>query len=147
MAILQQQHAKLAANWIITDLTAVLNREELDITQSKIQPEHLAKLITRIADNTISNKMAREVFAAMWEGEHAGDADVIIEKRGLKQISDTGAIEAMVDEAIAANPAIVEQYRAGRDKAFNSLVGQVMKAARGKANPQQVTDMLKAKLG
>lgn len=147
VAILQQQHAKLAANWIITDLTAVLNREELDITQSKIQPEHLAKLITRIADNTISNKMAREVFAAMWEGEHAGDADVIIEKRGLKQISDTGAIEAMVDEAIAANPAIVEQYRAGRDKAFNSLVGQVMKAARGKANPQQVTDMLKAKLG
>ena len=147
VAALQQQHAKLAANWIITDLTAVLNREELAINQSRIQPEQLAKLITRIADNTISNKMAREVFAAMWEGEHAGDADVIIEKRGLKQISDTGAIEAMVDEAIAANPAIVEQYRAGRDKAFNSLVGQVMKAARGKANPQQVTDMLKAKLG
>ena len=146
VAALNHQHAKLAANWIITDLNAVLNREELDITQSKIQPQQLAKLIARIADNTISNKMAREVFAAMWDGEHEADADQIIEKRGLKQISDTGAIEAMVDEVIAANPAIVEQYRAGRDKAFNSLVGQVMKAARGKANPQQVTDMLKAKL-
>ncbi|MEZ2722325.1 Asp-tRNA(Asn)/Glu-tRNA(Gln) amidotransferase subunit GatB [Paenalcaligenes hominis] len=146
VAALNNQHAKLAANWIITDLNAVLNREELDITQSKIQPQQLAKLIARIADNTISNKMAREVFAAMWDGEQNADADLIIEKRGLKQISDTGAIEAMVDEVIAANPAIVEQYRAGRDKAFNSLVGQVMKAARGKANPQQVTDMLKAKL-
>ena len=124
----------------------MLNREELTIHQSKIQPTQLAKLISRIADSTISNKMAREVFAAMWEGEQDADADLIIEKRGLKQISDTGAIEAMVDEVIAANPAIVEQYHAGRDKAFNSLVGQVMKAARGKANPQQVTDMLKAKL-
>src|SRR5699024_5693815 len=133
VAALNNQHAKLAANWIITDLNEVLNREELDITQSKIQPQQLAKLIARIADNTISNKMAREVFAAMWDGEQNADADLIIEKRGLKQISDTGAIEAMVDEVIAANPAIVEQYRAGRDKAFNSLVGQVMKAARGKA--------------
>ena len=141
---LKQQHAKLAANWIISDLAAALNRADLAIEQSKITPQQLAQLINRIADNTISNKMAREVFAAMWEGE--GDADAIIEKRGLKQISDTGAVEAMVDEAIAANPAIVEQYHAGRDKAFNSLVGQVMKAARGKANPKQVADLLKAKL-
>lgn len=146
VAALNNQHAKLAANWIITDLNTALNREELDILDSKVQPEQLAQLITRIADNTISNKMAREVFAAMWDGEHDADADAIIEKRGLKQISDSGAIETMVEEVIAANPAIVEQYRAGRDKAFNSLVGQVMKAARGKANPQQVTDILKAKL-
>ncbi len=146
-AALGQDHAKLAANWIITDLTAVLNREELEISQSKITPQQLAKLITRIADNTISNKIARDVFAAMWEGEENADADAIIEKRGLKQISDTGAIEAMVDEVLAANPEIVEQYRAGRDKAFNSLIGQVMKAAKGQANPKQVSDILKAKLG
>src|SRR5690606_12120414 len=92
------------------------------------------------------SKIARDVFAAMWEGEHNGDPDAIIEARGLKQISDTGAIGAMIDEVLAANPAIVEQYRAGRDKAFNSLVGQVMKAARGKANPQQVNQLLKEKL-
>ena len=144
---LNNDHAKLAANWIITDLTSVLNRDDLTITESKISAQQLAKLITRIADNTISNKIAREVFAAMWEGEAEGDADAIIEKRGLKQISDSGAIEAMVDEVIAANPDIVEQYHAGRDRAFNSLIGQVMKAARGKANPKQVSDILKAKLG
>lgn len=143
---LGNNHAKLAANWIITDLTSVLNRDDLAITESKINADQLAKLIVRIADNTISNKIARDVFAAMWEGEENSDADAIIEKRGLKQISDSGAIETMVDEVIAANPDIVEQYRAGRDKAFNSLIGQVMKAAKGKANPRQVTEILKAKL-
>lgn len=145
-AALNHDHAKLAANWIITDLTSVLNRDHLAITESKISADQLAKLIARIADNTISNKIARDVFAAMWAGEENGDADAIIEKRGLKQISDSGAIENMVDEVIAANPDIVEQYRAGRDKAFNSLIGQVMKAAKGKANPRQVTEILKAKL-
>ncbi|HLR29021.1 MAG TPA: Asp-tRNA(Asn)/Glu-tRNA(Gln) amidotransferase subunit GatB [Paenalcaligenes sp.] len=137
---------KLIANWILTDLAAVLNRNELSIDESPIRPEQLAGLIRRIADNTISNNMARKVFTAMWDGEEQGNPDRIIEKRGYKQISDTGAIEAMVDEAIAANPEIVEQYHAGRDRAFNSLVGQVMKAAKGQANPRQVAEILRSKL-
>ncbi len=137
---------KLAANWVMSEVSAGLNRHELDITECPVSAESLAQLIRRIHDGTLSNKMAREVFAAMWEGEHGGNADAIIEARGLKQISDTGAIEAMVDEVLAAHPGIVEEYRAGKQKAFNSLVGQVMKAARGKANPQQVNEMLKQKL-
>lgn len=141
-----QGQAKLAANWILGELSAALNRDEIEIADSRVAPKALAALIARIVDGTISNKIARDVFAAMWEGEHNGDPDAIIEARGLKQISDTGAIGAMIDEVLAANPAIVEQYRAGRDKAFNSLVGQVMKAARGKANPQQVNQLLKEKL-
>ncbi|HLR81623.1 MAG TPA: Asp-tRNA(Asn)/Glu-tRNA(Gln) amidotransferase subunit GatB [Paenalcaligenes sp.] len=143
---LQGKEPKLIANWILTDLAAVLNRNELSIDESPIRPEQLAGLIRRIADNTISNNMARKVFTAMWDGEEQGDPDRIIEKRGYKQISDTGAIEAMVDEAIAANPKIVEQYHAGRDRAFNSLVGQVMKAAKGQANPRQVAEILRSKL-
>ena len=146
-AALGHEHAKLAANWIITDLTSVLNRDDLSLSESKISALQLAKLISRIADNTISNKIARDVFAAMWDGEENGDADAIIDKRGLKQISDSGAIEGMVDAVLAAHPDIIEQYRAGRDKAFNSLIGQVMKAAKGKANPKQVTEILKTKLG
>src|SRR5690606_1529529 len=141
-----QGQAKLAANWILGELSAALNRDEIEIADSRVAPKALAALIARIVDGTISNKIARDVFAAMWQGEHNGDPDAIIEARGLKQISDTGAIGAMIDEVLAANPAIVEQYRAGRDKAFNSLVGQVMKAARGKANPQQVNQLLKEKL-
>src|SRR5690606_31499303 len=113
---------------------------------SPVSPEKLAGLLQRIVDGTISNKIARDVFAAMWETP-ASDADAIIEAKGLKQISDTGAIGAMVDEVLAAHPAIVEEYRAGKQKAFNSLVGQVMKLAKGKANPQQVNDLLKQKLG
>src|SRR5690606_5221281 len=109
-------------------------------------PEQLAALIARIIDGTISNQMARDVFGAMSAGEHEGKPDAIIEARGLKQISDSGAIGAMIDEVLAAHPAIVEEYRAGKQKAFNSLVGQVMKAAKGKANPQQVNELLKEKL-
>ncbi len=139
--------AKLAANWILGEVSAALNRQELDIAQCPVKPEALAALINRIIDGTLSNKIARDVFAALWEGEHGGDADAIIEARGLKQINDTGAIAAMIDDVLAANPAIVEEYRAGKQKAFNSLVGQVMKAAKGKANPQQVNDLLKEKLG
>lgn len=146
-AALNNAQAKLAANWVLGELAAALNREEIELSASKVSPEQLAKLISRIADNTISNKIARDVFQAMWAGEEQGDADRIIDSKGLKQISDVGAIAAMVDEVIAANPATVEEYRSGRDKAFNSLVGQVMKAARGKANPKQVTDLLKEKLG
>ncbi|MNX58540.1 Aspartyl/glutamyl-tRNA(Asn/Gln) amidotransferase subunit B [compost metagenome] len=138
--------AKLAANWVMGEVAAALNKEEKDIADSPVQAPALAALIGRIIDGTISNKIAREVFGAMWAGENGGDADAIIDARGLKQISDTGAIGAMIDEVLAANPAIVEEYRAGKQKAFNSLVGQIMKAARGKANPQQVNDLLKQKL-
>src|SRR5690625_5633956 len=144
---LPADQAKLAANWILSELLAALNRNELAITESPVKPEQLAALINRIIDGTISNKIAREVFEAMWGGEENANPDIIIEKRGLKQITDSGAIEALVDEALANNPKIVEQYRAGRDRAFNSLVGQVMKAAKGKANPKQVADLLKQKLG
>lgn len=146
-ALVGAANAKLAANWISGELAAALNREELDISNAKVNPEQLSKLLLRIADSTISNKIARDVFQAMWEGDHNGDADAIIEAKGLKQINDSGAIEAMIDEVIAANPDIVEQFRAGKDKAFNSLIGQVMKVAKGKANPGQVSSILKAKLG
>lgn len=145
-AALPQGQAKLAANWILGELAAALNRDEHELAQCPITPQRLAELIQRIIDGTISNKIARDVFAAMWEGEAGGSPDAIIEARGLKQISDSGAIGAMIDEVLAAHPAIVEEYRAGRQKAFNSLVGQVMKAAKGKANPQQVNQLLKEKL-
>ncbi|WMD19496.1 Asp-tRNA(Asn)/Glu-tRNA(Gln) amidotransferase subunit GatB [Achromobacter seleniivolatilans] len=138
--------AKLAANWVMGEVAAALNKDEKAIADSPVQAPALAALITRIIDGTISNKMAREVFGAMWAGENGGEPDAIIDARGLKQISDTGAIGAMIDEVLAANPAIVEEYRAGKQKAFNSLVGQIMKAGRGKANPQQVNDLLKQKL-
>ena len=138
--------AKLAANWILGEVSAALNRQELDIAQCPVKPEALAALINRIIDGTLSNKIARDVFAALWEGEHGGDADAIIEARGLKQITDTGAIEALVDEVLAANPGNVDEFKAGKEKALNALVGQIMKAAKGKANPQQVNDLLKKKL-
>ncbi|NYE25571.1 Asp-tRNA(Asn)/Glu-tRNA(Gln) amidotransferase subunit GatB [Pigmentiphaga litoralis] len=138
--------AKLAANWVMGELAAALNRDERDVADSPVTPAQLAKLITRIADGTISNKIAREVFGAIWAGENGGDADAIIDARGLRQISDTGAIGKMIDDVLAANPAIVAEYRAGKEKAFNSLVGQIMKAAKGKANPTQVNELLKQKL-
>src|SRR5690606_35463575 len=144
---LPEGQAKLGANWVLGGLAAALNREEREPADSPIPPARLAALISRIIDGTVSNKIARDVFAAMWDGEHGGDPDAIIEARGLKQISDTGAIGAMIDDVLAAHPAIVEEFRAGKQKAFNSLVGQVMKAAKGKANPQQVNDLLKEKLG
>ncbi|KAB0615667.1 Asp-tRNA(Asn)/Glu-tRNA(Gln) amidotransferase subunit GatB [Castellaniella defragrans] len=145
-AALPADQAKQAANWILGELSAALNRDGLDIGASPVSPRRLAALIARVLDGTISTKIARDVFAAMWTGESGGDPDTIIESRGLRQISDTGAIEAMIDTVLAANPAIVEEYRAGKQKAFNSLVGQVMKAAKGKANPQQVNEILKRKL-
>jgi aspartyl-tRNA(Asn)/glutamyl-tRNA(Gln) amidotransferase subunit B len=137
--------AKHVANWMNGELASALNKAELDFTQSPISPESLAGLLRRIADNTLSNKLAKEVFAAMWAGE--GEADAIIEAKGLKQMSDTGEIEKIVDEVLVANPKSVEEFRAGKDKAFNALVGQVMKATKGKANPAQVNEILKAKLG
>ena len=114
-----------------------------------MQPAQLAGLLKRIADGTISGKIAKDVFDAMWGGEASGEdaADAIIAKKGLTQISDTGAIEKIVDDVIAANPAVVGEFRAGKEKAFNSLVGKVMAASKGKANPAQVNAILKKKLG
>ena len=138
--------AKLAANWLMGEVSATLNREEKDIAQCPVTAPTLAALLKRILDNTVSNKIARDVFAAMWAGEENGQPDAIIAAKGLTQINDSGAIEAMIDAVLAEQAAIVAEYRAGKQKAFNSLVGQIMKAAKGKANPQQVNDLLKAKL-
>ncbi len=138
--------AKLAANWMMGEVSATLNREEKTITECPVSAKMLGGLLVRIIDGTISNKIARDVFAAMWLGEHDGQADAIIQAKGLTQINDTGAISAMIDAVLAEQAAIVAEYRAGKQKAFNSLVGQIMKAAKGKANPQQVNDLLKAKL-
>ncbi len=137
--------AKLCANWLMGELSARLNREQIDLARAPIGAAQLAALLKRITDGTLSGKMAKDVFDAMWNGE--GTADAVIAARGLAQISDTGAIAAIVDEVIAANPKSVEEFRAGKEKAFNALVGQVMKASKGKANPQQVNDLLRARLG
>ena len=135
---------KLCANWLMGEVSARLNREQIGLGAAPVSAQALAGLLARIADGTLSGKMAKEVFDAMWE---SGDsADALIEQRGLKQISDGGAIEAMVDDVLAANPKSVAEFRSGKDKAFNALVGQVMKAARGKANPAQVNEVLRRKL-
>ena len=135
---------KQCANWIAGNLSARLNEEGLDIAQSRIVSTQLRGLVDRIVDGTISGKIAKDVFEAMWAGEE--DADSVIAARGLKQISDSGEIERIVDGVIAANPQQAADYRGGKEKAFNSLVGQVMKATKGKANPQQVSEILKRKL-
>ncbi len=132
------------ANWITGALSARLNDEGLDINASRITPAQLRALAARISDGTLSGKMAKEVFDAVWAGE--GDPDAIIAKRGLKQISGSSELEKICDEVIAGNARQVEDYLSGKDKAFNSLVGQVMKATRGKANPQQVSEILKRRL-
>jgi aspartyl-tRNA(Asn)/glutamyl-tRNA(Gln) amidotransferase subunit B len=140
-----REGAVTIANWITGPLSARLNDENLDISQSKVPADMIAALFSRVADGTISNSTAvGTVMAAMWSGE--GSPDEIIEKKGLKQISDAGAIEKIVDEVIAANAKQVEDYRSGKEKAFNSLVGQVMKASKGKANPAQVNEILRRKL-
>ena len=137
--------ATTIANWITGPLSSKLNDENLDISQSKVPADVLSALFARVADGTISGSTAvGNVMAAMWSGE--GSPDEIIEKRGLKQISDAGAIEKFVDEVLAANAKQVADYRSGKEKAFNSLVGQVMKASKGKANPAQVNDILRRKL-
>lgn len=137
--------AKLASNWVMGEISRRLNTEEIGMDAVKVSSEQLAALIGRISDGTISNNAAKQVFEALWTGEGA-DVDAVIEAKGLKQMNDTGALEAIIDEVIAANPGNVEQYRAGKDKAFNALVGQVMKASKGKANPGQVNELLKTKL-
>jgi aspartyl-tRNA(Asn)/glutamyl-tRNA(Gln) amidotransferase subunit B len=137
-------HEKLAANWVMVELSGALNKEGLEITESRIDAHRLAGLLARIVDQTISGKIAKEVFEQMWtEGK---DADVIIEAKGLKQITDTSAIEKVIDEVMAANPKQLADYRSGKDKLFGFFVGQVMKLTGGKANPAQVNELLKQKL-
>ncbi len=144
VASLGSAHAKLAANWVMGELSGALNRDSLDIQSSRVMPDQLTGLLTRIADQTISGKIAKEVFEAMWsEGK---PADAIIEAKGLRQITDSSAIEAVIDAVIAANPAQLKDYRSGKDKLFGFFVGQVQKATGGKANPAQLNELLKTKL-
>ncbi|HNF90096.1 MAG TPA: Asp-tRNA(Asn)/Glu-tRNA(Gln) amidotransferase subunit GatB, partial [Thiobacillaceae bacterium] len=148
VAVAGDAQAKTVANWVQGELSASLNREERDITEAPITPAQLAGLVKRIADGTLSNKLAKQVFEVMWTegGDDPNAADAIIEAKGLKQMSDSGEIERLIDEVLAANAKSVEEFRAGKEKAFNALVGQVMKATKGKANPAQVNDILRGKL-
>ena len=136
--------AKLAANWVVGELSGALNRDGIDIDASRVAPHALGELLLRIKDGTISGKLAKDVFEAMWAGE--GSADEIIDSKGLQQITDTGAIEKIVDEVLAANAGQVQQYKDGNQKVLGFFVGQVMKASQGKANPQQVNELLRKKL-
>lgn len=135
---------KMCANWVIVDLTGAMNRDRLEIAECPVGADSLAGLLRRIDDNTISGKIAKQVFEIMWES--GGDADAIIEEKGLKQITDSGAIEKIIDRIIADHPAQLEQYRSGKDKLLGFFVGQVMKATQGKANPAEVNKLLKPKL-
>lgn len=144
-----QPSTKIAANWVMGDLLGALNKDDKTIDASPISAAQLAKLLERINDNTLSGKLAKKVFSALYEGEggdSADAADIIIKTKGLKQETDTGAIKAIVEEVIANNQVMVDEYRGGKQKAFNGLVGQVMKASRGSANPQQVNEILKSLL-
>ncbi|MBF7691150.1 Asp-tRNA(Asn)/Glu-tRNA(Gln) amidotransferase subunit GatB [Acinetobacter pollinis] len=140
------KNAKLAANWVMGELSGALNKADLNIDQSPVSAVQLGGMIARIVDNTISGKIAKQVFGFMWESNGLS-ADQIIEDKGLKQETDTGAIEAIIKEVLAANEKMVEEYKSGKEKAFNGLVGQVMKASRGKANPAQVNQLMKHLLG
>jgi aspartyl-tRNA(Asn)/glutamyl-tRNA(Gln) amidotransferase subunit B len=148
LAVAGKEQAKPAANWLMGDVSSTLNRAGIDIGTAPVTAAQFALLLQRIADGTISNKIAKEVFGAMWEAQSAAAslADDIIEAKGLKQISDSGALEKIIDEVLAANAKSVEEFRAGKEKAFNALIGQAMKATKGKANPAQLTELLKQKL-
>ena len=137
---------KLASNWVMGEVSKRLNAEEIDIEAARVSAAQLAQLIGRIHDGTISHAAARQVFDALWSGQ-GSEVDAVIEAKGLKQMQDIGALEQLIDQVIAANPGNVEQFKAGKDKAFNALVGQVMKASAGKANPAQVNALLRARLG
>ncbi len=136
--------AKLASNWIMGEVARRLNQDDIDFDAIPVTSSQLAALIGRIVDSTISNNAAKQVFDALWQGER--EVDAIIEAKGLKQMNDTGALESIIDEVLAGNADNIAQYKAGKDKAFNALVGHVMKASKGKANPAQVNALLKAKL-
>ena len=146
VAVAGKGSAKPCANWVSVDLTARLNKDGKDLADSPVSAAQLGGLVARIADNTISNNIAKKVFEALWNRE-GQSADEVIEKQGLKQITDTGAIEKLIDEVLAANAAMVAEFKAGKEKAFNALVGQAMKATKGQANPQQVNELLRQKLG
>jgi len=137
---------KLVANWLMGEVSRRLNSEEREIEASPVSPALLGALIQRIQDGTISNNAAKQVFEALWSGE-GSDVDALIEAKGLKQMSDTGELERILDEVLAMNQKSVDEFRAGKDKAFNALVGQAMKATKGKANPAAVNELLKKKLG
>jgi aspartyl-tRNA(Asn)/glutamyl-tRNA(Gln) amidotransferase subunit B len=137
--------AKLASNWIMGEVSRRMNNAEVSFEALPVSAAQLAALIARISDNTISNSAARQVFEGLWNKE--GEVDAIIEAKGLKQINDTGALEAIIDEVLAANPKNVEEFKAGNAKALNGLVGPIMKASKGKANPAQVNELLLKKLG
>jgi aspartyl-tRNA(Asn)/glutamyl-tRNA(Gln) amidotransferase subunit B len=138
---------KLVANWLMGEVSRRLNAADVGIEASPVSPEELAKIVSRIDDGTIHNKGAKQLFDSIWSADVHDDIDSIIESSGLKQMSDSGELDRIVDEVLAANPKSVEEYRAGKDKAFNALVGQAMKATKGKANPAQVHELLKKKLG
>ena len=140
-----QYNPKLTANWVMGEFLAALNQDNLELKNSPVSADALGKLVSKIADNTISGKLAKTVFEAMWLGE--GDAEIIIEKRGLRQVTDSNAIEKIVDSVIAANPSQVAAYKSGKDKLFGFFVGQIMQQSKGKANPEQVNKILKDRLG
>jgi aspartyl-tRNA(Asn)/glutamyl-tRNA(Gln) amidotransferase subunit B len=142
--------AKAAANLIAGEFASSLNRAGIAVASAPLKAENLAPLLTRVADGTISNKIAKDIFAILWEEAVAGKAistvDQVIDAKGLRQISDSGALETIIDQVLAANPKSVEEFRAGKEKAFNALIGQIMKASQGKANPGQVNELLRKKL-
>ncbi|EXR37142.1 gatB domain protein [Acinetobacter baumannii 1276470-86] len=140
------KQGKIAANWVMGEFSGALNKAGLELTDSPVSAEQLGGMIARIVDNTISGKIAKQVFGFMWESEGKSADDIIAEK-GLKQETDTGAIEAIIKEVLAANEKMVEEYKSGKEKAFNGLVGQVMKASKGKANPAQVNELMKKLIG
>jgi aspartyl-tRNA(Asn)/glutamyl-tRNA(Gln) amidotransferase subunit B len=139
--------AKLCANWVIGEVAARLNQNNKNIAASPVSPQQLAELILRICDGTISGKTAKDIFNAMWHGEHGASVDSIIQAKELKQISNSDEISRLIDKVLIDNPKQVADFCRGKEKAFNSLVGQVMKATKGKANPAQVNEILKERLG
>jgi aspartyl-tRNA(Asn)/glutamyl-tRNA(Gln) amidotransferase subunit B len=151
LAIVGKPLAKAAANLIAGEFASAVNRTGMATADAPLKASHLAPLLKRVADGTISNKIAKDIFALQWEEAIAGKAissvDQMIDAKGLKQISDSGAIEAIIDQVLAANQKSVEEFRSGKEKAFNALVGQIMKASQGKANPGQVNELLRKKLG
>jgi aspartyl-tRNA(Asn)/glutamyl-tRNA(Gln) amidotransferase subunit B len=151
LAIIDKSLAKPAANLIAGEFASALNRAGISTANAPLKAEHLAPLLTRVADGTISNKIAKDIFAMLWEeamsGKGISTVDQVIDAKGLKQISDSGELEAMIDKVLAANEKSVEEFRSGKEKAFNALVGQIMKASQGKANPGQVNELLRKKLG
>jgi aspartyl-tRNA(Asn)/glutamyl-tRNA(Gln) amidotransferase subunit B len=150
ITLLGAPQAKLVANFITGELASALNRSNLLVAETPLSAQQISALLKRLIDSTISNKIAKEIFSLMWEeainGKSVSDVDQIIESKGLKQITDIGALEALIDSVLQANTKSVEEFRSGKEKAFNALVGQVMKASQGKANPQQLNELLRKKL-